>query len=345
MKPQISIIIPTYNSISTVEKVFESIKKQTLSKNSYEVLVIDGGSTDGTLQVAKKYGFTVINNPKQHQVYAKHMGHFAARSNYVMHLDSDEVLENKNSLEVKLKYFKLKDDLVAIVPSGHKTPQSLSAVNNIINDFGDPFSYYMYGYSFNHRFFVNQIKQKFHPKFENSDIVGFVFDNSSSLPGIEMSASGMVVDKKYVNKIIPQLKKHPHLISQSFFYIVENGGGVGFTKNDPIIHYSASSWGKYFKKLRSRVINNVFSTDMGKSAFSGRLEYYSTWFSIKRFLFIPYSFLILPSLITSISLVVTRKKLVYLSFPILCFYISIMIVYFQSLKFMGKQIRDKGYGI
>lgn len=345
MKPQISIVIPTFNSISTIEMVFDSIKKQTLSRDHYEVLVMDGGSKDGTIEIAKRYGFKVIDNPKQHQVYAKQMGHFAAKSNYVMHLDSDEVLENKDSLKIKLKYFKNRKDLVAIVPSGHKTPNNLPAVNNIINDFGDPFSYYMYGYSFNHRFFVDQIKSKFEALYEDKNISTFIFNNRSSLPGIEMSASGMVVNKSYINNIIPSLKKHPHLVSQSFFYIVENGGEVGFTKKDPIIHYSASSWVKYFKKLRSRVINNVFSTEMGKSAFSGRLEYYSAWFSIKRFLFIPYSLLVLPSLITSIGLLISRRKLVYLSYPVLCIYISLMIAYYQILKLTGRKIYDKGYGI
>jgi glycosyltransferase involved in cell wall biosynthesis len=345
MKPLISIVIPTYNSIETIEKVLVSIKRQSLDSRKYEVLVIDGGSKDGTIELAKKYGCVIIDNPKQHQVYAKHIGHFKSKARYVMHLDSDEVLENKNSLKVKLDYFKSRKDLVAIVPSGHKTPVNLPSVNNLINDFGDPFSFYMYGYSFNHNFFIDQIKNNFESKFENKEIATFVFDKNIGLPGIEMSASGMVVDKDYVNKIMPKLKNSPHLVSQSYFYIVENNGEVGFTKNDPIVHYSASSWNKYFKKLRSRVINNVFSTEMGKSAFSGRLSYYSTWFSLKRYLFIPYSLLLIPSLITSIKLTISRKNLVYMSFSILCIYISIMILYYQSLKYFGNKVQDKGYGI
>lgn len=343
--PLISIIIPTYNSDETLTKVLESIQKQTYPSRLVEVLVIDGGSTDETLRIAKKYKAKVLFNRKQHQVYAKFIGQMKAKGKYIMHLDSDEVIENKKSIEIKINAFLKHDDVKAIVPSGHKTPSGVSAVNRIINDFGDPFSFYMYGFSFNSQFFINQLKSKFKVLFENKDVVIIDFQKSKQIPGIEMSATGMVLDREYLLNTFPQVKKYPRLISQTFFLYVERGTYVGFTKNDPIIHYSASSWIKYLKKIRSRILNNVYMTEMGKSAFSGRTQFYSNSFAIKKLLFIPYSVTFLLPLTVGITLSITRKSIVFLSYPFLCLYISYLVMYYSFLKAIGRTPQIKGYGI
>ena len=343
--PLISIVVPTYNSEETLPKVLDSIQKQTYPSRRVEVLVIDGGSTDGTLKIAQKYKAKVLFNKKQHQVYAKYIGQMKAKGKYIMHLDSDEVMEYRKSIEVKINTFLQHENVKAIVPSGHKTPSGVSAVNRIINDFGDPFSYYMYGFSFNSNFFIKQLKSKFKTVFENREVVIIDFQKSKHIPGIEMSATGMVIDREYLFKTFPQVKKYPRLISQTFFLYVERGTHVGFTKNDPIIHYSASSWMKYLKKIKSRILNNVYMTEMGKSAFSGRTQYYSNSFAIKKLLFIPYSVTFLLPLTVGINLSISRKSIVFLSYPFLCFYISCLVLYYSFLKSIGRTPQIKGYGI
>ncbi len=48
-----SIIIPTYNSAKTIKRCLDSIVAQTYK--DYEVLVMDGVSKDGTLEIARSY--------------------------------------------------------------------------------------------------------------------------------------------------------------------------------------------------------------------------------------------------------------------------------------------------
>ncbi len=55
---KLSIVIPTFNSEKYLEQTLESIKDQTYS--NYEVLVADGGSTDETINIIKKYDFVKI---------------------------------------------------------------------------------------------------------------------------------------------------------------------------------------------------------------------------------------------------------------------------------------------
>lgn len=52
-KPLISIVTPCFNSEKTIERTFDSILQQDFEL--YEYIVVDGGSTDGTIDIIKEY--------------------------------------------------------------------------------------------------------------------------------------------------------------------------------------------------------------------------------------------------------------------------------------------------
>lgn len=60
-EPLLSIIIPTYNEEKAIARTIAAIRELELP--SYELLVIDDGSTDNTAKVAKQAGATVISHP------------------------------------------------------------------------------------------------------------------------------------------------------------------------------------------------------------------------------------------------------------------------------------------
>jgi glycosyltransferase involved in cell wall biosynthesis len=96
-KLPISVHILTLNSADTVEKALQS------AEGCAEILVIDGGSTDGTLEIAQKYGATVLpQGPESTQ--GKRIEDFSAVRNialrastqpWVLALDSDEYLSQE----------------------------------------------------------------------------------------------------------------------------------------------------------------------------------------------------------------------------------------------------------
>jgi len=73
MQPKISIIIPVKNGISTIEACLSEIFKQTLISDT-EVIIIDSGSTDSTLEIVKKYPIIL------HQIPPEEFGHGKTRN-------------------------------------------------------------------------------------------------------------------------------------------------------------------------------------------------------------------------------------------------------------------------
>jgi glycosyltransferase involved in cell wall biosynthesis len=88
-KPKVSIIIPTYNSGATLEKCLRSLENQTYP--SYEIIVIDSFSNDGTLRIAEKFRAKTIQQ-RSNPALARNIGVTNSTGKYVLFLDSDQVL-------------------------------------------------------------------------------------------------------------------------------------------------------------------------------------------------------------------------------------------------------------
>ena len=64
---RVSILIPTYNEEANITQTIEHAQHQ-LTTDSYEIVVVDGDSTDRTVKIAESLGVTVIKSPKRGKV-------------------------------------------------------------------------------------------------------------------------------------------------------------------------------------------------------------------------------------------------------------------------------------
>ena len=93
----ISIIVPVYNCEKYLDDCFMSIEKQDFDKDSYEVIIINDGSKDNSLQLIKKYcsknkNWRYIDQNNQGLSMARNNGLELVKSEYVTFLDSDDTL-------------------------------------------------------------------------------------------------------------------------------------------------------------------------------------------------------------------------------------------------------------
>ncbi|MEN4005888.1 MAG: glycosyltransferase [Methanobacteriaceae archaeon] len=89
----ISIIIPTLNSEKTLEQCLKSIENQ--SYQNYEVIVVDGGSEDKTVEIAEKFNAKVINANIKNMSKQTNIGISNSNGRYIYRVDSDVILNPK----------------------------------------------------------------------------------------------------------------------------------------------------------------------------------------------------------------------------------------------------------
>jgi len=86
-QPLVSVIVPTFNSERFLEECLSSLVKQRYEK--IEVVIVDDGSTDGTVEVAERYRCRVIRNPRRGRAEAKNEGIQRSFGEYLFFVDSD----------------------------------------------------------------------------------------------------------------------------------------------------------------------------------------------------------------------------------------------------------------
>src|SRR3990172_3737337 len=90
----ISIIIPTYNEENYIEKCLKSLSNQTLPRNKYEIIIVDGGSKDRTIDIARKYVDKVIRQKSKGVGGARNDGVNAAKYGVIATTDADFIVSN-----------------------------------------------------------------------------------------------------------------------------------------------------------------------------------------------------------------------------------------------------------
>lgn len=94
---KLSIIVPVYNVEQYLDECVASFFNQGLNTNDFEVLLIDDGSSDGSLLIAQNWGkrhqnIKVFHQENQGQAVARNFGIDNAKGDYLMFVDSDDYL-------------------------------------------------------------------------------------------------------------------------------------------------------------------------------------------------------------------------------------------------------------
>jgi len=90
----ISIIIPTHNSKATIERCIKSLIKQSYPREKFEIIVVDDGSIDGTIELLKTAGVDrIIQTEPCFQGKARNIGAKEAKGELLAFIDSDCVAE------------------------------------------------------------------------------------------------------------------------------------------------------------------------------------------------------------------------------------------------------------
>ncbi len=305
-KPDISIIICTYNGENLIKNCLDSILNQNFK--NFEVICVDGGSWDKTKEIIKEYIKKdkriklIINGKKlpEGKGYGKWLGYKNARGEIFGIIDQDNEIQRKDLFFKVAEIFKKNKNLAGILGE-MKHDLSDKKITRYISMAGtDSF------FAYRSMDFLKNIKNlggKVILKEDNLHITGgnCFFYNKKNLDSIGGYTQDILVIDKLVknkkNELIIIKDSTKHYAETSFFNLIKK----------------KFKWGKTFKSDKNiEKFNYLPKTKNERKAF------------IKNLFF---CFLIIPNFIYSIKLYKKFKDGVAFLFPIIAFFNAIAYVF------------------
>jgi glycosyltransferase involved in cell wall biosynthesis len=128
--PRVSVLMPVWNAIRFLRLAMDSVLRQSFE--SFELLVVDDGSSDGTTELLSTYRDprvrVVRNDERRGLVYALNAGIALARGEYVARMDGDDV-SHPERLSAGVRFLDSERDVVLV-----------GSWANVVDDKGDVLS-------------------------------------------------------------------------------------------------------------------------------------------------------------------------------------------------------------
>jgi glycosyltransferase involved in cell wall biosynthesis len=207
MKEKASVIIRTLNEERYLPELLASIGTQSLSNVDVEVVLVDSGSTDSTLDIAKSFGCRITHIKKEDFTFGR-------------------------SLNVGCE-FSLGDYLIFI--SGHCIPVTNDWLENLIQPLRDGVADYSYGRQVARdttKFSENELFNKFYPEYSKQPQEGYFCNNANAA---------------VTRRAWSYFKFNEELTGLEDMYLArriveESKGFVAYKADAPVFHIHDESW-------------------------------------------------------------------------------------------------------
>jgi len=243
----ISVIIPTLNCQELIKTCLESIKNQNFK--NYEVIIVDGGSTDKTLKICEEFKCKIIHIGFKNNMEARRfIGIKEATGDLILILDSDNILVNENSLLELMQPHYTNYEIIASYSKWFSYNRYGNYLDKYFSLIGvnDPLTFFL---KKNDRLPMNSNKVifKYNKIIKKNDFTLFNFEKND-LPVI--GANGFLIKKKY-------LKNFLSIDPESFFHTDINFDILHYYNkkelyyaicNNSIIHQNRQNFAKVLKK-------------------------------------------------------------------------------------------------
>lgn len=318
--PTISVIMATLNAELTLEKCLESIRGQSYDQKKIEIIVADGGSTDKTLEIAKKYDCKVIPENTGSPEGAKAIALKQAKNEIVLEVDCDNVLPEKIWLKTMVAYFKKEPNITGIYTWRYRYSKSDKTLNRYFSLLGanDPVAWFLgrtdrQSYLSKKYALAGAVKDK-----GKYFLIEF---NNNNMP--TLGANGFLIKRKALLKALVD-EKHFFHIDVNWDLINQGNNRYVVAKND-IGHISGENVLDFFRK-RKRYMENLYLKDLNNRRF---LLYDKERDKLKVILYSIYSLTLAGPLSFSMRGYLKIRDIAWFLHPIICW--AMFWIYFVSV--------------
>ncbi len=255
MVPSISIVIPTLNSESVLEKCLKSISIQKYPKSKIEIIIADGGSIDKTISISKKYKTKVVINKLKTGESGKACGVKVAAGELIALVDSDNILPNKHWLSDMVEPF-IDKGMILSEPIRYTYRKSDPALSRYFALLGmnDPLCLFIGNYD-RYSYITNRWTDL---NFPTEDKERYLKINLNQEPVPTIGANGTIFRSKYLKEAI---KNSDYLFDIDIVLkLIRSQGSVKIAKvKTSIVHtFVENDLNKFFKKQLRRINDMSF---------------------------------------------------------------------------------------
>lgn len=315
--PTISVVIPTLNSSSFLEKCLFSISKQKYPKQKLEIIVSDGGSTDDTLKVAKKYNAKIVYNKLKTAESGKAAAVKVAKGDLIALIDSDNILPNAHWFLDMVKPFEDKEIILAEpIKYTHRKSDPLLTRYFALLGMNDPICLFIGNYD---RYsFVT--KRWTDLNFPNEKKDGYIKITLNSEPIPTIGANGTLIRSEHLKKMV---EKSSYLFDVDILLkIIRVKGATNIAKVDTsIVHtFVENNVTKFFSKQLRRINDMSFHKSKKNRDLNWEKEFF--WRIVK---FIFSCFLVFPIVYQTVVGYKNKPDIAWLFHPLACY--STLFIY------------------
>ncbi len=319
------MIIATFNAGEVFREYLESIRNQDYDQKKVDILVADGGSSDGTVDLAKKYGCKVISESTGSPEGAKAVALRQATGELVLIGDSDNIWPSKTFLKKMVDGFGSEPLSLASYPRRYTYRKGDGFLNRYFALLGanDPVVWFL-GKADRQSYLSSNwnLGGKLIKETSKYFLVEYDKDN---LPTV--GANGFLIRRKDLLKARVGEKDYFH-IDVVFDLVKEKKRQFVVLKND-IVHKTGGSLINFLKK-RSRYMRELYLRDSSRRRYFIYQPGRDGW---KIVLFSLYALSVVGPVMTSVWGFTKKRDLAWFIHPLMCF--SMFWVY------AGVVIRDK----
>jgi hypothetical protein len=137
----LSVVVPVHNGAATLDRALIAILASEMLRDSFELIVVDDASSDGSATVAARYADTVVRltGRESGPAYARNRGAELARGEVVAFVDADTMVRSR-TLSGMLEMLAKHPGLDAIAASHDETPAASNFASqywNLLVHFGE----------------------------------------------------------------------------------------------------------------------------------------------------------------------------------------------------------------
>lgn len=295
---KVSFAFAILNESLRLDKCLSSIRSQIYPQNLIEIVIADGGSEDNSKEISINYNAVVIDNPAGLAEPGGVLAHSYASGDIKIFFAADNVLPHEKWVKELVDIYNSNPNIVGVYThiASSKNDYKLNKYYSELHV--EPFTFFIYGNAANPRYFDSLYEQIHtlgpykHYKFdiENHPLIAF--------------AQGFSVRNTYIrpdDTIMDDIEPVMRMIDSNQIFVY--GPQLG------IHHYHLSTFKNYIKKFKIRIDNTLQNNDFGINSRNKRLNLKRR---LNKYVFIMCGLLIIPTLVETLFLTISRKNLVML---------------------------------